>query len=155
MNKISQLRQTLKPRYFHAPLIALAAAALLAWTHQTYYNHTSILPTGGNFWLLKPLWYVVFPIVIALGVFTSLFAAGASIAKRLAASALSGAAAAILYCLAARHLESQWNTPSHTAFWLPIFFKTFVFTFTAVIGALLTEILTPDPDLKKATKNPL
>ena len=153
MKNIAAVRKAQRPRLFHAPIIAAFTAAILLASHIAYHNITAFLPSGHNFWFLKPLWFICLPAVILAGASISALAGGASIVRRIALAASAGAATAILYSVAAYFVEAAWQAQHTPAFWLPIAFKTFAFTFLSVAGCLLAELFAPDPELKKTLKS--
>jgi hypothetical protein len=152
MNQISQHRTDLPSRLWHTAAAGFAAAAVMVLAHSWYHARTLSLPAQENFWFLKPLLCLGLFVPASAGWITARFAGGLARSKRFAAAAAAGLTAAGVYTLAAFRLEQEWNPSALPAFLLPFLWRAFVFTLTAVLGALTAEITEPSPELKTLLK---
>lgn len=133
-------RTALHPRRWHWVPAVLGAAAVFAGAEYLFASQGYARPT------LKTLWYLVIGVPLALGAIFTAGAAGLILWRRIVGSAAAGAVAGILYGLVWDSYACGWNivlpdTLSH-AVWC-----VFLFTIFATIGALVTEIALPDPEL--------
>ena len=148
MGRISEIRATLKTRLWHTPLLVLLGTSVLAFAHYLYYTHTGIAPTSDNKWFIKSLFWGVLLTPLLAGCATTAFAGGLSRGKRIIAAAFTGLLIGIAYSVAAFRMEQTWNL-EEIQLWVPLIWRSFAMTIFCTIGALITEIKLPDPDLKK------
>ena len=147
MQRISEVRAALPVRLWHIPLAAGLAISLLAMAHSGYYAKTGILPDADNKWFIKPLFWLVFLVPAIAGAVITRYAGGLSRVKRICSSAVCGLSIGILYSLIAYKMVQHWN-PGEAQLLVPMIWRTFAMTLFCTIGTLITEIRTPDPDLK-------
>jgi hypothetical protein len=147
MQRISQVRTDLPTRLWHIPAVAATAVAIFIAAHYGYFLKSGIAPTSDNKWFIKPLFCLVFFVPLAAGWLVTRFAGGLPRGKRIAAAAVCGILTGIAYSLAAAAMEQNWNL-EQVQLWVPMVWRTFAITIFCVLGALIAEIRTPDPDLK-------
>ena len=148
MQRVSELRQTIPARLWHLPLTVLLAAGLFAAAHYGYFTKTGIGPVTENMWYIKPLFCLILLIPAACGCAITRYAGGLTRAKRIGASAIVGLAVGIIYSIAAYKMEQGWDL-EQVQLWVPLIWRSFAMAIFCTIGAILTEIRLPDPDMKK------
>ncbi len=148
MQQISELRQTIAARLWHIPLIALLAAGIFAAAHYGYFTKTGLAPVTENMWFIKPLFCLILLIPAACGCAATRYAGGLARAKRIASAAIVGLAVGIIYSVAAYKMEQGWNL-EQVQLWVPLIWRSFAMAIFCTIGAIITEIKLPDPDMKK------
>jgi len=147
MQRISEIRTSLKTRLWHIPLAAGVAIVLFAAAHYGYFIKSGIAPMTDNKWFIKPLFCLVFFLPLATGWAVTRFAGGLSRIKRVGAAAICGLCIGIVYSLAAFMMERQWDL-EQVQLLVPMVWRAFAMAIFCTIGALITEIRMPDPDLK-------
>ena len=147
MQRISVLRRSSPPRYWHISVTACLAVIVFAAAHYGYFVNNGIAPTTDNKWFIKPLFCLVFFVPLAMGWAVTRFAGGLSRMKRIAAAAICGLLTGIIYSLAAFKMEQGWDL-EQVQLLVPMIWRAFAMAIFCTIGALVTEIQTPDPDLK-------
>ncbi|MBN1125922.1 MAG: hypothetical protein JXA82_13015 [Sedimentisphaerales bacterium] len=145
MQARAQVRALQSPRYFHIPFFAILGAIVLAIAHSIALNH-GLVPSRDNKWFLTGLWYVMLTTPVLAGWGLTVFAGGLSLGRRIIASPMCGVVLGVLYSIAAAVLEDRSQIES-TAFWVPMIWRSFFFTVFCTIGALVTELLLPDPNI--------
>ena len=139
MKKIAQHRQSLKPRYWHIPICAFAAAGAFAIAERIYLNNLGTLPT------LRNLWYLSFAVPFVCGAAVTWGCGGVAMWKRIAFATLCGLAVGILFTIATAGLNHPIVTVGQLmrmAAW-----RVFALMIFAAIGAIVRELTLPDPDL--------
>lgn len=147
MERISEIRAELKTRLWHIPLITILGAGVLALAHNFYHSHTGLAPVSDNKWFIKPLLWLIALTPLAAGWAVTRFAGGLGRGKRILAAALTGLLTGIICSVAAFQMEQTWNL-EEIQLWVPLIWRSFALTIFCVMGALVTEIKLPDPDLK-------
>ncbi|MBL7106403.1 MAG: hypothetical protein ISS77_02185 [Phycisphaerae bacterium] len=141
MQKTAKIRAEQKPRYWHVPLISAVCGVLTALVTITWVKNHNLLPTTAQ------MWWLILLVGIFTGNWTTTFAAGATLTKRIIASCLSGFMGGIIWAAAIVYLGfksgSQTMNIVETACFAPFFV-----ILTAAISAVITEVKIPDPDLK-------
>jgi hypothetical protein len=140
MRKIADLRTGIKPRYWHLLVIILLTATILGAVDFFYIKLVGEIPH------LKNIWWVVIFLTLISGSAVTRWCGGASIGKRVLAAAVCGAGVALFYTLASAVVWNYYNLGMGDL--LVVFlWRLFIFTLFFTIGAILTEIRLPDPDL--------
>ncbi|MDH4202373.1 MAG: hypothetical protein OEV87_05725 [Phycisphaerae bacterium] len=147
MKRIGELRADMAVRLWHMPAAVIAVAGVFAVSHYAYFTHSGMAPTTDNKWFMKPLFCLVFFLPLATGWAVTRFAGGLSRIKRAGSSAICGLCIGIVYSLAAFMMERQWDL-EQVQLLVPMIWRAFAMAIFCTIGALITEIRTPDPDLK-------
>jgi hypothetical protein len=147
MRRISEVRAGLPARLWHIPLAAGLAVILFAAAHYGYFIKSGIAPTADNKWFIQPLFCLIFFLPLAAGWTTTRFAGGLSRAKRIVSATVCGLSIGVIYSLIAFRMEQQWNLEQFQLL-VPMIWRGFAMAIFCTIGALMTEIRIPDPDLK-------
>ena len=135
MRKRSEMRATMRPRYWHIVLCAVVATALIAIFDIQYLGKFGELPN------LKVIWGFAVIVPLLIGVVTTAGAGGAPLWKRIAGAALCGVAVGVFSAVFSGLLGT--STPlgvsiiAVTSIW-----RAFAFTLVSVAGVLVTEINT-------------
>jgi hypothetical protein len=140
MARRSKIRSTLLPRYWHAIFCLIISALIFAIADFIYLNKNNEMPG------LSGIWWLVILVPLVCGSAITLGCGGADLWKRIVTAAVAGALTAILATAAAAVISkgqiaaSSFITLSAT--------HTFISTLLSMIGAIVTELILPDPDLK-------
>lgn len=141
MRRRAQIRATMKPRYWHIGLCALAATLILGIADFTYLRSAGELPG------LKDIWWLAVTVPLLCGMGTTLGCRGAALGKRIVAAAICGVAVGALYAVFSAILSRNSGIADYslavTCAW-----RAFVFAVLSTIGAILTELKLPEPDSK-------
>ena len=141
MRKRAEIRTTMKPRYWHILLSAIAGAGIFGVTDFAYIRWSGELPS------LRGIWFMAVIVPLLCGAVVTLGAGGASLWKRVIGGVVCGGAIGVLYAL----------MPAILGYGAPIgagdvlvngVWRVFVFTIMSTIGVLLTEIKLPEPRTK-------
>lgn len=140
MRRIAELRETMKPRYWHTAVYVILGTALLTAGDYGYFVYTDLIPGLGDTW-----WFALLvTIFCAAGI--TLGAAGATRAKRFISALVWGVLTGITYTAAKAYGVMGMTTISgdlvKDAAWHVFFLAVF-----AVIAAVVTEIRLSDPDI--------
>jgi len=136
-------RKDLKTRAWHIPLFVFSGLVALAVIGWIYILQTGLLPS------LKNIWWIAVWIPLLMGAAITVWAGGAKLSKRILMSAAGGTALALCYAF----LETAMRVfvfPSGNEVLSALQFlarvgisslwKTFLFTFLAIVSSLITEI---------------
>jgi len=139
MRKRSQMRASVKPRYWHVGLCVAVATAALGLANLIYIRNVGTLPRLRDIWWLA----VLMPLICGAGV--TLWCGGAKLWKRIVAAAVGGLALGLLYTAVFTILGRVYEigvgkTAKYCGVWM------FIFTILSTVGALLKEIQLPEPD---------
>jgi len=141
MRKRTELRKSLQPRYWHIGICAGATAMLFGLVDFVYIAHFSKLPA------LKDIWLLVLVLPLICGSVATLACGGATFGKRVAAAAVCGILAGLLYSVLSAWLSRNTEVLAHNMLASSVW-RVFIFAVLASIGAILTELKLPDPDLR-------
>ncbi|MBC8378021.1 MAG: hypothetical protein H8E62_02490, partial [Planctomycetes bacterium] len=147
MQRISELRRTIPARLWHLPLAAGVAVGIFAAAHYGYFTKTGMAPVTDNMWYIKPLFCLILLVPAACGWVTTRFAGGLTRMKRIVSAAIVGLAIGILYSVTAYKMEQSWDM-EQVQLWVPLIWRSFAMAIFCTIGAIITEIKLPDPDMK-------
>jgi hypothetical protein len=139
MHKRAEIRASLQPRYWHIGLCAVIAAALL-WTIDILY-----FQKGCAMLSLTIAWWLALPLSLVCGSIVTLCCGGATIWKRIVAGAVCGCLIALFYTL----FSAAGGAYSPGKIALNCLWRAFAFGILAAIGAFVTELKLPSPDLKQ------
>ena len=146
MAKRAEIRATQKSNYWHTPVCAIILAGMFTFAEWVYTSQSNppILPS------LKEIWYATLTLPFITGAAVTLLAGGAAVWKRLVAAAATGLSGGALYTI------GTWLVINYCAPQIPMPsrwpFRLFFFAVFASIGALVTELKQPDPDLENLTR---
>ena len=139
----AQVRATLSPRYWHAGVCVLLAVLALAFVNFAHLNKFAKLPELADVWWLVVLMPLVLGTVITLG------CGGAQLLRRVVTAAVSGAFTGILSAFVSV-IISQGSQVTTSDLLITGAMYTFIFTVLSTIGAIVTELVLPDPDLRRS-----
>jgi hypothetical protein len=141
MQKRAKIRASMKPRYWHIFLYAVAAAAVLVFADSLFLKYMGVMPT------LKDTWWLVVFISSLGGAGVTLGCGGAALSRRFISAALWGILTGLLYTNALMIFVAQaeiiLGDVIASSAW-----RVFVFTVLATIGAMITELRLPDEEIK-------
>lgn len=142
MQSWKDYRETLKSRYWHMPLYAVLAAALLTGSDYLYRHYTAVTPTLGDTWWLITLAVIFFSALVTMG------CGGAVLSKRIMTASFWGILLALIYTAARAYFIFNNTMPlgdvlTDAAWYL------FIVTFLAAVTAVVTELRRKDPRLKQ------
>jgi len=143
MVRRSEIRSTLRPRYWHAVPCVLISALIFAAADFLYLNKHNEMPG------LSGIWWLVILVPLVCGAVITLGCSGAVLWKRIVTAAIAGSLTGILASVAAA-IISKGQIPVSTLVALGAM-HAFVSTLLSAIGAIFTEIILPDPDLNCAS----
>jgi hypothetical protein len=138
MQKRSEKRATIQPRYWHAALAGLAGLGIFFLADYIYLSNNGTLPTMKNIGILMALAPMLWGCIVNLG------AGGATLSRRVIGAALCGGITGIAYTILSGVLYE--NTASIHDIMVTGLWRVFIFTIFSVIGSILTEIMLPEPD---------
>jgi len=144
MEKIAELRISLKPRYFHIAIVAIATVAGFVGATIIYQRIFGELPSESYKFLLK-IWILAAILPMGAGAITTLYCCGAALHKRVISAYLCGVFTAILYASAL--LLFFASSPVLKDVVLTYLWQLFIFSIFSTVGALITEMSLSDPDL--------
>jgi FtsH-binding integral membrane protein len=143
VRKRIETRKTIKPRFWHMLPCSLAAAGVAAAVAYPHIRETGALPA------LKEIWWFMALMPLLYGAIVTLGAGGASIRQRIIAAVGCGALTGVLSTVFLAVLASRLGSPPAAG---PLIthgiWQVFVFAVLSPLGAGLTELKIPDPDLK-------
>lgn len=137
----AELRQNQPVRYWHIPVCALAAAAVFGLIDWIWLYRNDSIPT------LKNIWYAVFLIPALCGWTVTIFAGGIRLWKRFVCSAAAGVLTGLFYTTATAAIINLSGSGIEFPSRWP--FRLFFFAVFASLGAIITELKLPDPNLNQ------
>ena len=140
MGKRAQIRAAMKPRYWHIVLCAAVMSGAFGLVDFAYLKNIDVLPK------LLDIWPLVTVLPLVCGAAITLGCAGAALGRRIAAAAGGGVEAAFLYTAASAVLSSGTAITSGQVI-TALVWRLFIFAVLSTIGAVITELKLPDPDL--------
>jgi len=142
MSKRISLRAKMKPRYWHITLCTLVPAVILIAAESYYLNNLGRQPD------LKDIWWLLFLMPFLAGIAATLWCKGASLLKRIAAAAVCGCISGVLYTAFSLNLILNKGLENNglMRYWALIIF---IFAVLSAIGAIITELKLPDPELNQ------
>jgi MFS family permease len=122
-------------------LCAVAATGILAIADFVYLGYVGNLPD------LRTVWWLSLSIPRGCGAAVTLGCGGAALAKRIVGAAVCGVAVGVLYTAVSAFLGHSSGISmgdiATNGMW-----RIFAFSIFSVLGAIITEVKLPDPDLK-------
>jgi len=138
MQRRSEIRAALRPRYWHAPFCALAAAGVFGLTDYTFFHKASELPA------LREFWWLVVSVPLLCGALVTLGCGGAALSRRVSAGAVAGVLTALLATAASVAILLVSESTDFKILTLAVW-RAFIFTILSVVGAILAELTLPEP----------
>ncbi len=139
-------RAALAPRYLHVPVCAAGAAGLLLGADFLYFRANAVMPAPGD----MPL--VLLAVSLAAGATVTLGAGGAALWKRIVAGIVCATFTAVLEVTLRVPLGGMAMEAGALA--APVIWRFFLFSILVTVGAIGTEILLPDPEVKQIVRSP-
>ncbi len=134
-----ELRAAMQKRFWHIGLIALAAGVLLAGADSAYFS--GVREFSGQ----KALWWLAIPVSLLGGTLTTMGAGGATLWQRIIGAVTCGLLTGIVYTAGSVLLPPAGLS---TGFFVAAgIWRLFAFALFAVLGAIVTELILPDPEL--------
>jgi len=138
MRRLAEARALLRPRYWHAGPCAMTVAFVFGLTGYSHFSRIGQLPS------LKEYWWLVAAAPLLGGTMVAIGCRGAVLGKRIITAAISGALAGLLATLLLAVLIRK-GEPLGAHFVSLGVWQAFVFTILSTVGAILTELLWPEP----------
>ncbi len=139
MLKRAEVRESIKPRYWHVGFWAVVAAFGLGSVDYNYLNNVGNTPG------LKDIWYLAALVPLACGVMVTLGCGGARLWKRIVAATICGIALGVLYVAVSALLVKKMDASDIAA---ACAWRAFVFAVLSTVGAIATELKLPEPQPK-------
>ena len=139
MRKRAEVRASMKPRYWHVGLCAIAAAGIFG-----LWDFACLMDVGRLPSLREIAWLaVVVPFLCGAGV--TLGCGGARLWKRIAAATICGIALGVLYTAISAILVKKMAAGDMAA---ACVWRVFVFAVLSTVGAMATELKLPEPEIE-------
>jgi len=136
------LRASMKNRYWHIGMCAIAASAIFGAADYAYLLRVGELPD------LKTIWWLTILVPIACGALVTLGGGGAEIWKRIIGAAVCGLTVGIFYTAVTAVVGHGMDIASGDIA-AKLLWRLFLFSMLSSLGAILTELNLADPDLAK------
>ena len=141
MRKQAQMRASMEPRYWHVGLCAIAAMIAFSIADFAYIRIAGHQPT------LMDIWWLAVLVPLVCGATVTFGCGGAVLWKRIVAAAACGAVLGLLYTAMSAILGHAGLFTIGEIITVCAW-RIFVFAVLATIGAILTELKLPEPDLE-------
>ena len=138
IQKRTEIRSTMKSRYWHITLSSMAGIAIFFIADLNYMRRFGDLPD------LSAIWFLVIIVPWLCGMAVTLGAGGAVLWKRVVGAALCGAAIGIFSTVISAGYGYS-NPIEVSAIAINAVWRAFVFTLLSILGVLLTEVNLPEP----------
>jgi hypothetical protein len=139
--KRTLLRASMAKRYWHIGLCAVAATGIFGMADFVYLGNVGELPD------LRTIWWLSVFVPMLCGAMVTLGCGGATLVKRFVGAAACGASIGVFYAAVSAFLGHSSGILigeiATNGVW-----RIFVFSIFSVLGAIITELKLPDPDLK-------
>jgi hypothetical protein len=142
MQRRTEIRAKLAPRYWHAGVCAFAAALVFAVADIVYMNKYAKLPGLGG------IWWLVVAVPLLCGAVVTLGCGGAVLWRRIVTAAVTGVFVGVLATVAVA-IISRGDEVAGSILVKLCAMHTFVSAILSVIGAVVTEMKLPDPDFEQ------
>jgi len=146
MRRRAELRSSQPHRCWHVGLYALGAACVFGAVDYGFYSSRGALPG------LRDIAWLVVLLPLVSGSLVTLGCGGAALQRRIVSSATCGIVLGGL-STALSVIAAEGTLGPHDIT-VACVWRMFLFGIFAVIGAVLTELYLPDPDLKRALQTP-
>ena len=141
MRERAQIRAAIQPRYWHVLLCAAAAAGIFGFADFAYLSNHGNLPG------LKDTWWLVLLVPLVCGAVVTLGCGGATLWKRIAAATVCGIAAGVFSTAVAATFNLGEPVIGVGLLAKSCVWRAFVFAVLSTIGAVVTELKLPEPQL--------
>jgi hypothetical protein len=144
MGRRAEIRSAFLPRYWHAGVCVLLAVLVFVVADVVFMSKHAKLPGLGD------IWWLVLAVPLFCGAAVTRGCGGAALWRRIVAAAVSGALVGILATVAVAILGRDGGVNASSLVALCAM-QTFVSTVLSAIGAIVTELGLPDPDLNRCS----
>ncbi|MHC4395381.1 MAG: hypothetical protein ACYS1A_06960 [Planctomycetota bacterium] len=141
MRKRAEIRATMKPRYWHLAIYAVVGAGIFTIAEFNYLNDVGQLPK------LRDIWWLTILVSLLCGAWVTLGAGGTVLWKRIVAAAICGVGVGVLYTAGSGVLSYSSQTDGG-AIAISCVWRVFIFAILSTIGAIITELKLPEPNLE-------
>jgi len=141
MRKRSERRAGMQPRYWHIVLCAIVGTGIFTLIDSLYLNKFGELPN------LRVIWGFAVIVPLLIGTVATMGAGGAALWKRIAGTAICGAAVGIISAVISGWFGTN-DSVETSVIAINCLWRAFVFTAVSVIGVLLTEVNMPEAEKK-------
>ncbi|MFQ6035481.1 MAG: hypothetical protein ACE5NM_06480 [Sedimentisphaerales bacterium] len=141
MRRRQEIRAFMEPRYWHVGLCAVVAAGVFGLADVAYRSYMAELPG------LKDIWWLIVAVPLVCGTAVTLGCGGAKLGKRISAAAICGVLVGVLYTAVSAMLGHSSANEADNIMAICLW-RVFIFTILSAIGAVITELKLPDPDMK-------
>ena len=138
IGKRSQIRASMRPRYWHIVLCALAGTWIFGLVDFAYLKNLGELPD------LRKIWWLVALVPMLCGAAVTLGAGGAPLSKRIIGATACGGLVGLLYTAMSAML-GHGSLIGVGEIATGCVWRVFIFTILSTIGLLLTELKLPEP----------
>jgi hypothetical protein len=142
MRKLAEIRASMKARYWHVGLCAAAAGIIFALV-----DFVQVRSTGEPAVLRDIWWLVIILVPVVCGAGVTLFCRGARLWRRIVSAGVCGFLAGLFNMVV---LVLRSSADGIFAGDMPAYciWRVFTFAVLATIGAIITELKLPDPELR-------
>ena len=141
MRRRAELRRSMAARYWHVVLCAVGAAVVLGIADFAYLRRTGELPGFAG------IWWVVLCVPLVCGAAVTLGCGGAALWKRVVSAIVCGCLVGVLYTVFSA-ISSQGGGATPGFILADLVWRVFVFTILSTVGAVITELRLPEPQLQ-------
>ena len=141
IQKRVKLRTSIKKRYWHIGLCAVAAAGIFGIADFAYYRSVGDLPD------LKAIWWLSVLVPLVCGAVVTLGCGGATLGKRFVSATVCGVAVAVFYTAVSAMLGHSGGITAAKMV-ASCIWRIFVFSLFSLMGVIITELMLGDPELK-------
>ncbi|MFC1515321.1 hypothetical protein ACFL7E_01030 [Thermodesulfobacteriota bacterium] len=140
------LRTSMENRYWHIGVCAIAASVIFGAVDVAYLKSIGKLPD------LKTIWWLTLLVPTACGALVTLGCGGAAIWKRIIGAVVCGLMTGVFYTAVTAVVGHGMDIVSGDIV-AKLLWRLFLFSMFSSLGAILTELSLPDPDLAKVKKS--
>ena len=141
MRKRAEIRASMKPRFWHVGLCAVVAAGIFGLADFAYRSYIGQLPG------LKDIWWLIVAVPLVCGAAVTLGCGGAVLWKRVVAATTCGVLVGVLYIAVSAMLGHSSGSEADNIMAICLW-RVFIFAILSTIGAVITELKLPDPDME-------
>jgi len=142
IRKRIKLRTSIKSRYWHIGLCAIAGAGIFGIADFAYLKNVGSLPS------LKAIWWLSILVPMICGAMVTLGCGGATLGKRFIGAAVCGVVTGIFYTAVSAMLGHSSGILVGEIL-ASCMWRIFIFSILSPIGAIITELKLSDPDLAR------
>jgi len=141
MRRRSEIRASMRPRYWHTAVCVAVAACGLVAADYAYFARAGRLPLHLVWWWLA----VKVPVLFVCSACITLGAGGAPLSRRVVAAVAGGLSLALLHAAAMAAITLSQQAITTGALARSCAWTAFIFAVLAPVAVMLTELKLPDP----------